>query len=255
MIDFHCHLDLFPDPSSVLEQIESHSMYVLVVTTTPKAWAGTSRLVADRKRIRVSPGLHPELAGERHAEAAFLCHLIGQSPYVGEVGLDGSPQHRHSFAKQELVLERAIRECVALGGRVISMHSRGAATGVLDMIESHPGLGMPVLHWFSGRPKELDRAVSMGCWFSVGPAMTRSNKGRALIEAMPSERILTETDSPFVQSRSGPLMPWDVMRAQQDLAEIWQKDTETVERQLILNLSTLTKFANGLKIKQGDRHK
>ncbi|MEQ9640222.1 MAG: Qat anti-phage system TatD family nuclease QatD [Alphaproteobacteria bacterium] len=251
MIDFHCHVDLFPDPKAVLAEIEARGMYVLVVTTTPKAWKGTSQLVAGHKRVRVSPGLHPELVAERHTEMPLLCHLVGQSPYVGEVGLDGSPQHKGSYKRQEEVLARVLGECRTLGGRILSIHSRAAASGVLDLIEEHSGLGVPVLHWFSGRPRELDRAISLGCWFSVGPAMTRTKKGRALVEAMPADRVLTETDGPFAlaQNKSGSLMPWDVSQAERDLADCWRQEEAEARDTLMSNLRRLTDIANGIPLK------
>src|SRR3546814_10842246 len=69
--------------------------------------------------------------------------------------------------------------CRAAGGRVISLHSRRAAGEVLDAIESIRDAGTPILHWFSGTGRQLDRAIDLGCWFSVGPAMLRTEKGRS----------------------------------------------------------------------------
>ena len=43
MIDFHCHLDLYPDPRAVLDGIDARGTYVLAVTTTPKAWHNAIR--------------------------------------------------------------------------------------------------------------------------------------------------------------------------------------------------------------------
>ena len=208
MIDFHCHLDLYPDPRAVLDGVDARGTYVLAVTTTPKAWRGTTRLVGDRKRVRVALGLHPEVVAQRHQEVALLCGLLPETRYVGEIGLDGSPAHRRSLELQITVFERILAECSHLGGRVISIHSRGAASQVLDALERHPGAGTAILHWFSGTTRELERAVSMGCWFSIGPAMLRSNRGRELASAMPLERVLTETDAPFTRDGDSPLMPW-----------------------------------------------
>lgn len=208
MIDFHCHLDLYPDPRAVLDGIDARGTYVLAVTTTPKAWRGTTKLIGDRKRVRVALGLHPEVVAQRHQEVALLCGLLPETRYVGEIGLDGSPAHRRSLELQATVFERILAECSRLGGRVMSIHSRGAALQVLDALERHPGAGTAILHWFSGTTRELERAVSLGCWFSIGPAMLRSNRGRELASAMPLERVLTETDAPFTRDGGEPLMPW-----------------------------------------------
>jgi TatD DNase family protein len=62
----------------------------------------------------------------------------------------------------------------------MSIHSRRAAGAVLDRLEGHTGAGSPVLHWFSGTKRELERAMKLGCWFSVGPVMLQTEKGRDL---------------------------------------------------------------------------
>lgn len=220
MIDLHCHIDLYPDPTAILEEAEARGAFVLAVTTTPKAWRGTRKLVGERPRIRVALGLHPEVVAERYGEVELLCALMPEARYIGEIGLDGSPPHRASIDRQVKVFDRILSECEKLGGRVLSIHSRGAADRVLDAIERHPGAGLPILHWFSGSPKQLERAVMLGCWFSVGPAMMRSAKGRDLAAAMPLERILTETDAPFTRSGDRPLYPWEATTCVPELADL-----------------------------------
>ena len=220
MIDFHCHIDLYSDPEAVLAEVDTRGTYVLAVTTTPKAWRGTKKLVGDRKRVRVALGLHPEIVSQRHQEVPLLCGLLPEARYVGEIGIDGSPPHRESLDLQKTVFDRIVAECANLGGRIMTIHSRGAATAVLDALERHPDAGTPILHWFSGTMKELERATELGCWFSIGPAMLRSQKGRELTAAMPFDRLLTETDAPFVRDGDKPLMPWQAYDCLADLETI-----------------------------------
>lgn len=219
MIDLHCHIDLYPDPVAIIDEADRRGTFVLAVTTTPKAWRGTTRLIGQRRRIRVGLGLHPEVVAERHGEVALLCGLLPETRYVGEIGMDGSPPHRHSLDLQRGVFRRILTECARLGGRILSIHSRGAADEVLDAIEAHPDAGLPILHWFTGTSRQLDRAVQLGCWFSVGPAMVRSAKGRALVSRMPPQRLLTETDAPFARSGDRPLYPWEATDCAPALAE------------------------------------
>jgi len=220
LIDFHCHIDLFPDPQAVLDEVDARGTYVLAVTTTPKAWRGTKKLVGDRRRVRVALGLHPELVAQRHQEVPLLCGLLPGARYVGEIGIDGSPPHRDSLELQKAVFDRILTECAMLGGRVMTIHSRGAATAVLDALERQADAGTPILHWFSGTMKELERAAQLGCWFSVGPAMLRSRRGRELAAAMPLDRMLTETDAPFARDGDSPLMPWQAYDCLTDLEMI-----------------------------------
>ena len=110
---------------------------------------------------------------------------------------------------QVRIFTSAIAECQRQGGRVLSIPSRGAETRVLDILEAHPRAGTPVLHWFSGNSEELQRAIRLGCWFSVGPAMLVGAKGRAHLSEMPLNRVLPETDGPFAKRRGATLMPWE----------------------------------------------
>jgi TatD DNase family protein len=239
VIDFHCHLDLYPDPHSVSDECEQRSMYVLSVTTTPSAWKGTSALASGKKRIRTALGLHPQLAHERKSELPFFDSMLMQTRYVGEIGLDGAPEFHMHWKDQVGVLEHILTRCSAAGGRILSIHSRRAATAVLDKLEEHRTAGIPVLHWFSGTRRELERAIRIGCWFSIGPAMLSRENGRMLAGLMPKERILTESDGPFAQIAGTAVKPWDVASALLGLAQLWSVPVEGASDQLDENLKRL----------------
>jgi TatD DNase family protein len=238
MIDFHCHLDLYSDPKQVAERCEKEGIYVLSVTTTPSAWPGTKSL--QRGRIRTALGLHPQLAHERFAELSYFDEFLSDTRYVGEIGLDGAPEFRQSWSRQLDVFDHVLRSCANAGGKVLSIHSRRASGPVLEKLASHPGAGLSVLHWFSGTPDELNRAVELGCWFSIGPAMLRSKTGRELASRMPRDRVLTESDGPFARLEDRPLFPWDAGMAIEVLAQLWKSDQDTVRAVLLYNLRTLT---------------
>lgn len=248
MIDLHCHVDLYPDPVGVLDAAEKRGAFVLAVTTTPLAFQGNLDLVGRRRRVRVALGLHPELVAERHAEIDLFVELLPRTAYVGEVGLDGSPRNRASFARQERVFERIVGECARVGGRVLSIHSRRAVSATLDILGTTPACGIPVLHWFSGTLRELERAVAAGCWFSVGPVMLATPAGRRLVSAMPQDRVLTETDAPFAQIAGAPLMPWDVLDAEAVLAGLWGVTSEETRLRLRHNLIDLARSASEMPV-------
>jgi TatD DNase family protein len=239
MIDFHCHLDLYPNPQSVVRECIDRGIYVLSVTTTPSAWPGTKALALDAPRIRTALGLHPQIVKERKGELAIFKKLLPDVRYVGETGLDGGPEYRDSWNDQVVVFTSILELCEKAGGRILTIHSRRAAKPVLDALERYPGAGTAILHWFSGTQPELLRASDMGCWFSVGPAMLSGEKGRALAARMPRERVLTETDGPFAQLDGRPAMPWDAGRAVATLADVWQMPIDGVMAQLSDNLRTI----------------
>ncbi|MEI8571226.1 TatD family deoxyribonuclease [Methylomonas sp. LW13] len=244
MIDFHCHLDLYPDPYSVAKECIDRGLYVLSVTTTPSAWTGTLSLATGAPRIRTALGLHPQLAHKRKQELPLFEQLIEQTRYVGEIGLDGTPEFKRYWEDQMLVFTRALDICCSAGGRVLSIHSRRAATAVLDEIEKRSPIGTPILHWFSGNKSELDRASALGCWFSVGPGMLRGSKGQDLVRRMPRDRILTESDGPFVQVDGRSAWPWEAANVISQLGNIWDQSVSDVEQQLALNLRSLGQLAH-----------
>ena len=239
MIDFHCHLDLYPNPEAVRDECVKRGMYVLSVTTTPSAWGGTSALAAHTQRIRTGLGLHPQLAHERQNELPLFDRFLPETRYIGEIGLDGSPEFRSHWQSQVLVFEHVLAKCRAASGRIMSLHSRRASGAVLDYLEKFPEAGTPVLHWFSGSFRDLERAINLGCWFSIGPAMLASEKGRVLAARMPHERVLTESDGPFAQLNGEPVMPWHVENALGELSQIWSLSPEEAEQNIHRNLQNL----------------
>ena len=240
MIDFHCHLDLSPDPHAVVRECVARGMYVLSVTTTPSAWAGTAALARDAPRIRTALGLHPQLVHERKGELSLFERLLPEVRYVGETGLDGGPEYKRHWQDQVAAFTRILELSEKAGGRILTVHSRRAARPVLDTLAAHPGAGLPILHWFSGTPRELAQAVDLGCWFSIGPTMLAGEKGRALAARMPRDRILTETDGPFAQLDGRAALPWDVEQGIVALAELWGESVPKVRAQISINLRHLT---------------
>lgn len=245
LIDFHCHLDLYSDPAAVAHRAIEDGVYVLSVTTTPSAFAGTSALAPAGSRIRTALGLHPELAANRRGELRLFHELLPRAEYVGEVGLDGSPPNRDTLSIQAEVLHEILDACAAVGGRTISLHSRGAADMLLDMLEFEPLAGRFVLHWFAAQPALVERAAGMGCWFSVGSAMIASRSGRAAAAAMPLERVLPETDGPFGLAGGTPLVPGGGGAIYREFADLKGSTAAKIERVMTANFRRIVEYGNG----------
>ena len=60
-VDFHCHLDLYPDLQAAIAKAEAARIYTLTVTTTPKAWPRNHELTRGKRYVRAALGLHPQL--------------------------------------------------------------------------------------------------------------------------------------------------------------------------------------------------
>ena len=119
----------------------------------------------------------------------------------------------------------------------MSIHSRASATAVLEELKGIDGI--PILHWFTGTKSELKRAIDIGCWFSIGPAMLNTKKGIELVSNIPHDRILTETDGPFSKYNNNVLMPWDCDVATRLLAKCWDLCTDEASQILLENLRNI----------------
>lgn len=244
-MDFHCHLDLYPNARQVYTKTLLQTEFVWLVTTSPKAYAATIRVLPPTETLFISPGLHPEVADKKSGELEMLLSQMETCTGVGEIGLDGSPRYSRHFELQKHIFESVLRKCSGLGGRVLSIHSRAAAKEVLDALEAHPGFGVAVLHWFTDAPSQLFRAVESGCWFSVGPAMLESANGRKLSGLMPRDRVVSESDGPFAKMRGASVMPWEAATVAVKLADIWGVQREEAMQSLRSNGLRLSRLLTG----------
>jgi TatD DNase family protein len=238
--DAHCHADLFDEPTSVARECDSARVAVLAVTTTPRAFVPNQRLFAKYPNIRVALGIHPELAASKEADLALFSSLLSETKFIGEVGLDGRPQHWRTLPVQRELLRAILRLCHNQN-KVFSLHSPRAVKELLDEIENcipDPDT-VKILHWFTGTKSEAQRAIELGCYFSVNHAMLSKATNHAIIQSLPIERVLTETDGPFVKVDGRPSRPPDVLIAAEMLARLWGTPADVAERQLLANASFL----------------
>ena len=240
-VDFHCHLDLYPNHVDAVAAAEAAGVYTLSVTTTPKAWSRNRELTKRQYFVQAALGLHPQLVAEREHELPEWERYLPEARYIGEVGLDAGPRFYKSLDAQKRVFRTVLERCATAGGKVLSVHSIRSASAVLDMIEAYlpPGRGRVVLHWFTGSRAEARRAAELGCYFSDNTEMARSERGRTLIADLPDDRILTETDGPFTQTCGRPTHPGDVHLAVEALASVRNVTPGEIGDSVCANLKTL----------------
>ena len=239
MMDLHCHVDLYPDYKKILRDIETSGFYVLSVTTVPSAFKGTVELTENLNNCRTALGLHPQLAHQRQNELPLFDSLCGETRYIGEIGLDGSKGYLEHFDTQKYVFEHILKKCCEFGDKILTIHSLNAVDEVLDFISIYPNAGKPILHWFLATKKQVDKAVELGCYFSVGPAMLNSTRAKKVISWLPHDRVLLETDGPFAKTDQKPAFPSDVVLVTQYLAKLWAKPINQLDHELKSTLKSL----------------
>lgn len=226
LFDLHCHLDFAPDARRAAEAARACGLGALSVTVTPAGYERAACELAGVPHVRVGLGLHPwwvasGACGE--ADVATFERLAPATRFIGEVGLDFGRSHEEARAVQAAAFERVALACAG-GGKVLSIHAVKAAGEVLDVLERSRAVdgNACVFHWFSGTSDDLQRAVRLGCLFSINPRMLAAKRGRAYAQAVPADRLLLETDAPSAEGE-----PYDAVavrgqldRMLDDLAEL-----------------------------------
>lgn len=240
-VDFHCHLDLYPDFETAIARAEAAQVYTLTVTTTPKAWPRNHELTRHTSYVRAALGLHPQLVAERGGELVLWERYLQEARYIGEVGLDAGLRFYKSLDAQKQVFRTVLERCADAGGKILTVHSVRTVPMVLKMIERHlpQDRGIVVLHWFTGTKSEARRAVELGCYFSVNIEMTRSTRGQMLISNLPMNRILTETDGPFTRVDDQPVEPASVRATVGAIAHARNASIDSVAYAMRTNLRAL----------------
>lgn len=240
-VDIHCHLDLYPDLKDAIALCDAQRTATLAVTTTPKAFPHNKQLASRSEFVRVALGLHPQLVEERADELEMFEYLLSETRYVGEVGLDAGPRYYRSFELQKKIFRTILNQCAWAGNKILSVHSVRSAKQVLDLIEDCLPIdrGTVILHWFTGSLAEVRRGVQLGCYFSVNEQMLRSSNGCRVLQEIPDDRILTETDGPFIKRSSKPIDPGDVLPVLSEVASLKGVSIEVVKNQVVQNLGTL----------------
>jgi TatD DNase family protein len=198
-IDAHCHVDLLKDIQQTWKNEDSLPIKTISVTNAPFIYEPCKTLFADSKNLRVALGLHPELVNQYGSQLSLFEKLIGATKYIGEVGLDGSPRFSKSFEYQKNVFVEILRLCKESDKKVLTIHSRNAASEVIELLKKHLGKSdcRVIFHWYSGNQMDLKVAIQNGYYFSVNHKMVGSEKGKHIVKSIPNHLLLTETDAPF----------------------------------------------------------
>lgn len=248
LVDAHCHIDLFDKPTDVVAEAEADGVYTIAVTNAPSVFRHTAGLVKDCRYVRPAVGLHPELVHTHGRQVEMMPPLLKETRYVGEIGLDYTTMDHAMRRAQRDVLGKILSWCAEYRNKVLTLHSRRAAADTVAAIgANYPG--SVILHWFSGSVGELEMAVSYGMYFSINSAMAESKKGQALISRIPIERVLTETDGPFVKRGSQPAKPCHIGLVIEGLATLWRVSYDEARETVLTNFKQLLR-ANATSVEQ-----
>jgi len=202
--DTHCHLNheqLLPEWEAALFRAQQAGVQRLIVIgyDLPSSERAV-QLAENSPALWAAVGIHPHDAAQCTPDTLARLRELSQHPRViaiGEIGLDfyrdlvpHEAQYEALHAQLALAQER---------GLPVILHCREAYDPLLDVLAQYPRV-RGVLHCFSGTQAHAERGLALGYFLGIGGVVTFKNAEnlRAIVQAMPRERLLLETDAPYL---------------------------------------------------------
>ena len=207
LVDSHCHLD-FPDFAEELDEVMARAAAagvgtVLTICTRLTAFAGVRAISERYENAYCSIGIHPhDVAAEPAVTAADLVRAARHSKVIGlgETGLDY--YYEHSARDRQQASFRTHVRAARESGLPLIVHSRDADADMARILEEEHARGRftGVIHCFTGGPELAERVLAIGFYISFSGIVTfkRSDDLRDIARSVPIDRILIETDSPYL---------------------------------------------------------
>ena len=251
LVDSHCHLD-FPDFAEDLDGVVERARAagvgrMVTISTRVKQWAAVHAIAERFPDVYCSVGTHPHNAHEElDVTSAALVDLARGTKVVaiGEAGLD----YHYDYSPRD-AQEQGFRNHIAAAretGLPLVIHSREADVEMARMLEAEMGKGAfrAVLHCFTGGAELARRAIALGLYISFTGILTfkKSEDLRAIAAGLPADRILVETDAPYLapgRYRGKRNEPAYVVETAKTLAQIRNVSVEEIARQTTENFFRL----------------
>jgi TatD DNase family protein len=251
LIDSHCHLDYLAkdgDLEDVVARARTAGVGRLVtICTKLSEFEGVLGIAERFDEVYCSVGVHPHEAGEEGQAGPQRLIALAHHPKVvgiGETGLDYYYEHSPRDAQQQSF--RAHIEAARETDLPLIVHSRDADDDTVALLrEAHAaGPYRAVIHCFTAGPELARAALELGCYISLAGIVTFKNAEalRQTVAEVPLERILVETDAPYlapVPKRGKRNEPAFVVHTAAALAELKGVSPEELAEQTTANFFRL----------------
>lgn len=229
-VDAHCHINFFKNAGDIALECEKRKVHTIYVTTLPSQFDETFKYVKSLKYIYPSLGFHCLESNynlEKEKEI-FLKH-IKNTKFIGEIGLDFSKRAVKS-KEEQIELFEFILQNINTNESILNIHSSNAEDEVLDMLVKY-NVKKAILHWYSGKIGTLNKILDCGYYFSINEFMCKTKKGQNIITKLPKDKVLVETDAPFVNN----VLPYQNLYVYEYLSNLWSIKTNQVIEKIYNN--------------------
>ena len=247
LVDTHCHLQsqrFDSDRPDVLERSLTRLDWLVVIGDDIPSSQSALALVQDR--IYASVGVHPYYAKDLDEAMLATLRELAQQPGVvalGEMGLDYFNEYSPRDA-QARAFEQQLELACELGLPVV-IHNRDADDDSYAILKNFaPRMSGCIMHCFSSGAAFAERCVDLGFHISFAGNLTfpKAAQLREAAKATPAERLLVETDAPYLAPppyRGKRCEPWHVQYTAEVLAELKGEELRTFETRLGHNAATV----------------
>ena len=241
LVDVHCHLDLLEKQKDLEEVMKRAKDFYCIISnsTDPKSNRKNLEYIKKYKNVKIALGMYPSHAVELTDEEIDdeIRFIKKNKPFaIGEVGLDNF--RVKNMERQKEVFSKFIRLSKELNIPVI-VHSRDAELETLETLEESKAEKV-VMHCFSGNKELVERGVKNGYYFTIPTSVVKSKTFRKLVSRVPLNRILTETDAPYLSPiENEPNEPAFIKESLKKIAEIKKITVEEMEKIIYMNFQNL----------------
>ena len=203
-VDVHSHItdDRYEDVGLVVERAKEAGVEQMICSAY-NFYSSLEAIKLSQKydNVFANVGIHPENTNEIEEDTLILIEELAKEEKVvaiGEIGLDF---HREGFNKE--LQKKYFKSQIELANRVkkpIVVHSREAMGETIEILKNNPVCKESVIHCFSGSVESAKILLDLGFSFSIGGVVTFKNakKLKEVVKMVPLERILLETDCPYL---------------------------------------------------------
>jgi len=203
LVDSHCHLGdpaYAGDLGEVIDRARAAGVgHIVTVGESVGAAARAREIARDYAGVSATAGIHPHVARDWNpASAAWLVECLAAPEVVaaGEMGLDYHYDHSPRDV-QRVVFDEQLG-IAARAGKPAVIHAREADADVAAILNNHPTATV-ILHSFSSGPELLDAGLALDAYVSFSGMITfRSWTADDLVRRVPLDRLLVETDGPYL---------------------------------------------------------
>lgn len=233
-IDTHCHINFFENAGDIALECEKNKVHTIYVTTLPSQFEETYLYVKNLKYIYPSLGFHClEHDYNLNKEKDIFLNNISKTKFIGEVGLDFSKKAKTTQKVQVEIFEFILLQ-IRNKNKILSIHSASAEDDVLKYLVKYE-IDKAIFHWYSGKISTLKQILHYNYYFSINDSMCKSKKGQNIISKIPLNRILIETDGPFIKD----VLPYDNIYVYQYLSDIFNITISNMQEKILKNFKTL----------------